>query len=113
MKRRVTFFRRLDVMRVKTLLADLETLDFCNGDRRRLQSILAETTAFRPETSDGECADIASALPAFWNFLDGLLECRAPCGMVRHAAYDMAAQCRLRLHDGHSCRDGGRGRDAA
>lgn len=51
----VAFFRTLAVPAVKALLADLETLtpetatatDFID---------LAETTAFRPETTDGECA---------------------------------------------------------
>jgi sulfite reductase (ferredoxin) len=51
----VAFFRKLEVPKVKALLADLEALtpesagptDFID---------LAETTEFRPETTDGECA---------------------------------------------------------
>jgi sulfite reductase (NADPH) hemoprotein beta-component len=51
----VQFFRRLDVPRVKTLLADLET--FTSDTAQPDDYIdLAETTAFRPETTDGECA---------------------------------------------------------
>jgi sulfite reductase beta subunit-like hemoprotein len=51
----LAFFRRLEVSRVKTLLADLETLttESANTDD---YIDLAETTAFRPETMDGECA---------------------------------------------------------
>jgi sulfite reductase (ferredoxin) len=49
------FFRRLDVTRVKTLLADLETLTAATATADDYID-LAETTAFRPETSDGECA---------------------------------------------------------
>jgi sulfite reductase (NADPH) hemoprotein beta-component len=51
----LAFFRRLEVARVKTLLADLETLttETATGDDF---IDLAETTAFRPETTDGECA---------------------------------------------------------
>ena len=51
----LAFFRRLDVMRVKTLLADLETLTSATATVDDYID-LAETTAFRPETSDGECA---------------------------------------------------------
>ncbi len=51
----VSFFRRLEVPRVKALLSDLETL---TTDTARPDDYidLAETTAFRPETTDGECA---------------------------------------------------------
>lgn len=50
-----SFFRRLEVSRVKALLADLETM---TPDTARDTDYidLAETTAFRPETTDGECA---------------------------------------------------------
>ena len=51
----LAFFRRLDVTRVKTLLADLETLTAATATADDYID-LAETTAFRPETSDGECA---------------------------------------------------------
>jgi sulfite reductase (NADPH) hemoprotein beta-component len=51
----LAFFRRLDVARVKTLLADLETLTAATATVDDYID-LAETTAFRPETSDGECA---------------------------------------------------------
>jgi sulfite reductase (NADPH) hemoprotein beta-component len=51
----VAFFRRIDVPRVKELLKDLET--FTSETAIETDYIdLAETTAFRPETSDGECA---------------------------------------------------------
>jgi sulfite reductase (NADPH) hemoprotein beta-component len=51
----LAFFRRLDVTRVKALLSDLETL---TADSAQPEDFidLAETTAFRPETTDGECA---------------------------------------------------------
>lgn len=49
------FFRRLEVPRVKALLADLETLTA--GTATETDYIdLAETGVFRPETTDGECA---------------------------------------------------------
>jgi sulfite reductase (NADPH) hemoprotein beta-component len=49
------FFRRLEVPRVKALLSDLET--FTAAAARPEDYIdLAETTPFRPETTDGECA---------------------------------------------------------
>jgi len=51
----LAFFRRLDVARVKTLLADLETLSAASATDSDYID-LAETTVFRPETSDGECA---------------------------------------------------------
>ena len=51
----LAFFRRLDVTRVKTLLADLETLTAATATADDYID-LAETTVFRPETSDGECA---------------------------------------------------------
>jgi len=49
------FFRRLEPSRVKALLADLETL---TGETATPDDYidLAETTAFRPETTEGECA---------------------------------------------------------
>jgi sulfite reductase (NADPH) hemoprotein beta-component len=51
----VAFFRRIDVPRVKELLKDLET--FTSETANETDYIdLAETTAFRPETTDGECA---------------------------------------------------------
>jgi sulfite reductase beta subunit-like hemoprotein len=51
----LAFFRRLETARVKTLLADLETLTPATAND--LDYIdLSETTAFRPETMDGECA---------------------------------------------------------
>jgi sulfite reductase (NADPH) hemoprotein beta-component len=49
------FFRRIDTSRVKTLLADLEVLTAPSASESDYVD-LAETTAFRPETSDGECA---------------------------------------------------------
>jgi sulfite reductase (NADPH) hemoprotein beta-component len=51
----LSFFRRLEVARVKTLLADLETLTAQSAGETDYVD-LAETTAFRPETTDGECA---------------------------------------------------------
>ena len=51
----LAFFRRVDVTRVKTLLADLETLTTATAVADDYID-LAETTAFRPETTDGECA---------------------------------------------------------
>ena len=51
----LAFFRRLDVARVKALLADLETLTAASATESDYID-LAETTAFRPETTDGECA---------------------------------------------------------
>jgi sulfite reductase (NADPH) hemoprotein beta-component len=49
------FFNRVDVVQVKKLLADLEPL---TGDSATRDDFidLAETTEFRPETSEGECA---------------------------------------------------------
>lgn len=49
------FFRRLELPRVKALLADLETLTAATAIETDYID-LAETTAFRPETTDGECA---------------------------------------------------------
>jgi sulfite reductase (ferredoxin) len=51
----LAFFRRLDVTRVKMLLADLETITAATASGDDYID-LAETTPFRPETSDGECA---------------------------------------------------------
>lgn len=51
----LAFFRRLEVARVKTLLADLEALTTASATGDDYID-LAETTAFRPETMDGECA---------------------------------------------------------
>jgi sulfite reductase (NADPH) hemoprotein beta-component len=51
----LAFFRRLDVARVKTLLADLETMTAATASETDYID-LAETTTFRPETTDGECA---------------------------------------------------------
>ena len=51
----LAFFRRLEPARVKTLLADLETLTAASATADDYVD-LAETTAFRPETSEGECA---------------------------------------------------------
>ena len=49
------FFRRIEVPRVKALLADLEA--FTAESAADTDYIdLAETTAFCPETTDGECA---------------------------------------------------------
>ena len=53
--RRAAFFARVDVERVKTLLADLETLK--PGDARPDDFVdLAETAEFKPEILDGECS---------------------------------------------------------
>ena len=52
----LSFFRRLEVPRVKALLSDLETLTTDDRAAARTYIDLAETTAFRPETTDGECA---------------------------------------------------------
>jgi len=51
----LAFFRRLEPARVKALLADLETL---TGETATVDDYidLAETTVFRPETTEGECA---------------------------------------------------------
>ena len=51
----VSFFRRLEVPRVKALLSDLETLTI-ETSRPEDFIDLAETSVFRPETTDGECA---------------------------------------------------------
>ena len=51
----LAFFRRLEPARVKTLLADLETRTAETATADDYVD-LAETTAFRPETSEGECA---------------------------------------------------------
>jgi sulfite reductase (ferredoxin) len=51
----LSFFRRLEVAKVKTLLADLETMTTASATETDYVD-LAETTAFRPETTDGECA---------------------------------------------------------
>lgn len=51
----VSFFRRVEVSRVKSLLADLETLTAATAAPEDYID-LSETTAFRPETTDGECA---------------------------------------------------------
>lgn len=51
----LSFFRRIEVARVKALLADLETLTAESATAQDYID-LAETTAFRPETTDGECA---------------------------------------------------------
>ena len=51
----VSFFRRLEVPRVKALLADLEAMTSdTTTDTDYID--LAETTPFRPETMEGECA---------------------------------------------------------
>jgi sulfite reductase (NADPH) hemoprotein beta-component len=49
------FFRRVDVARIKTLLAELEVMTAATASETDYID-LAETTAFRPETTDGECA---------------------------------------------------------
>jgi sulfite reductase beta subunit-like hemoprotein len=49
------FFRRLEVSRVKALLVDLEALTSATAQPDDYVD-LAETTPFRPETTDGECA---------------------------------------------------------
>ncbi len=51
----LSFFRRLDAARVKVLLADLELLTSATATPDDYID-LAETTAFRPETMEGECA---------------------------------------------------------
>jgi sulfite reductase (NADPH) hemoprotein beta-component len=51
----VAFFRRLAVPKVKALLADLEALTPDSATDTDFID-LAETTAFRPETTEGECA---------------------------------------------------------
>ncbi len=51
----VSFFRRLEVPRIKALLSDLEALTLDTSQPEDFID-LAETTAFRPETTDGECA---------------------------------------------------------
>jgi sulfite reductase (NADPH) hemoprotein beta-component len=50
-----SFFRRADVVKVKELLADLEPLTAQTAAKDDFID-LAETTEFRPETSEGECA---------------------------------------------------------
>jgi sulfite reductase beta subunit-like hemoprotein len=51
----LAFFRRVEIPRVKALLSDLETLTTATAKPSDFID-LAETTAFRPETTDGECA---------------------------------------------------------
>lgn len=51
----MAFFRRVEVPRVKALLSDLEALTTATATPADFID-LAETTAFRPETTDGECA---------------------------------------------------------
>jgi sulfite reductase (NADPH) hemoprotein beta-component len=51
----LSFFRRLEVARVKTLLADLEAMSAADAGPDDYID-LSETTPFRPETTDGECA---------------------------------------------------------
>ncbi|MDO8679232.1 MAG: nitrite/sulfite reductase [Acidobacteriota bacterium] len=51
----VAFFRRIEVPKVKALLSDLESLTSETATATDYID-LAETTAFRPETTDGECA---------------------------------------------------------
>jgi len=51
----VSFFRRLEVPRVKALLADLEAMTSDTTTETDYID-LAETTPFRPETMEGECA---------------------------------------------------------
>ena len=51
----MAFFRRVEIPRVKTLLGDLETLTTATATPSDFID-LAETTPFRPETTDGECA---------------------------------------------------------
>ncbi len=51
----VAFFRRLVVPKVKALLSDLESLTSATASPTDYID-LAETTAFRPETTEGECA---------------------------------------------------------
>jgi sulfite reductase (NADPH) hemoprotein beta-component len=49
------FFNRVDAVRVKQLLADLEPLTAETAEKDDFID-LAETTEFRPETTEGECA---------------------------------------------------------
>ena len=49
------FFNRADLVTVKTLLADLEPLTAETATNEDFID-LAETTRFRPETTEGECA---------------------------------------------------------
>jgi hypothetical protein len=49
------FFNRVDVVQVKKLLADLEPLTSQTATTDDFID-LAETTEFRPETTEGECA---------------------------------------------------------
>ena len=51
----MAFFRRVEVPRVKALLSDLEALTTATATPADFID-LAETAAFRPETTDGECA---------------------------------------------------------
>jgi sulfite reductase (NADPH) hemoprotein beta-component len=51
----VAFFRKLEVPKVKALLADLEALTADSAADTDFID-LAETTQFRPSTTDGECA---------------------------------------------------------
>jgi sulfite reductase (NADPH) hemoprotein beta-component len=51
----LAFFRRLEPARVKALVADLESLTAESATPDDYID-LAETTAFRPETTEGECA---------------------------------------------------------
>ena len=51
----VAFFRRIEVPKVKALLSDLESLTSETATETDYID-LAETTAFRPATTDGECA---------------------------------------------------------
>ena len=51
----LAFFRKLEVPKVKALLADLEALTLETATSTDFID-LAETTAFRPETTEGECA---------------------------------------------------------
>jgi hypothetical protein len=51
----LAFFRRVEIARVKALLGDLESLTTATATPSDFID-LAETTAFRPETTDGECA---------------------------------------------------------
>lgn len=51
----LSFFRRVETARVKALLSDLETLTAATATPEDYID-LSETTAFRPETTDGECA---------------------------------------------------------
>jgi sulfite reductase (NADPH) hemoprotein beta-component len=51
----LAFFRRVDVARIKSLLADLESITTATAGPDDYVD-LAETTPFRPHTTDGECA---------------------------------------------------------